>query len=273
MFKAAVAIIVPALFVAGGAKALECRALSGETFTAGSANYSVGVKGCGTTPQAASPAPAQRLSPLLQLYERPGASADISLRASRSARPQAPHGVVPSATVDLPAAPAVRSGPSRPMVVSRPKAGSTIARAPAWSTQPHVYDAAVSGVARMYNIDPTFMGALVRQESGFHPGAVSAKGARGLMQVMPGTARRFGVDGRALQNPVVNLAVGAAYLKSLQRQYGNNLPLVLAAYNAGEGAVNRHGRRVPPYRETRTYVSSILTQYRGGLYDRLSTGR
>ncbi len=254
----AAAVLAAAVSDAGASHALERVAVSGERSAAGASNVSTPPKGTAAAP------PAQRpLSPLLQLYERPGASVDVSLHAPRSAGAQPQHGAVPSATVDLP--PARRAPTPSPLLRRAPRPVVTIARAPGGSS-PHLYDAAVSGVARMYDIDPLFMGALVRQESGFHAGAVSPKGASGLMQVMPGTARRFGVDGRALQNPVVNLAVGAVYLKTLQRRYGNNLPLVLAAYNAGEGAVNRHGRRVPPYRETRSYVSSILTQYRDGLY-------
>ena len=262
---AAAVLAVAAVSGAGTSHALERAGVPGARGAVGPANLAGATRG----PVAATPAP-RPLSPLLQLYERPGASVDVSLHAPRPAGGPAQRGATPSATVDLPPA---RRAPSPPPLLRRaPRPAVTIARAPGASS-PHVYDAAVSGVARMYGIDPLFMGALVRQESGFHAGAVSPKGASGLMQVMPATARRFGVDGRALQNPVVNLAVGAVYLKTLQRRYGNNLPLVLAAYNAGEGAVNRHGRRVPPYRETRTYVSSILTQYRDGLYAGRSAGR
>jgi soluble lytic murein transglycosylase-like protein len=83
------------------------------------------------------------------------------------------------------------------------------------------------------------------------------------MQLMPATAARFGVgQAHALHDSGTNLAVSAAYLKTLQQRFGNDLPLVLAAYNAGEGAVERHGRRIPPYAETQGYVTSVLDKYR-----------
>ena len=121
---------------------------------------------------------------------------------------------------------------------------------------------AVDAVARSYDIDPLLLHAIARVESRHNPAAVSHAGARGLMQVMPATAGRFGVHTAGhLHDAPVNLEVSAAYLKTLQRRFGNDLTLVLAAYNAGEGAVERHGRRVPPYAETRGYVRQVLGQY------------
>jgi soluble lytic murein transglycosylase-like protein len=121
----------------------------------------------------------------------------------------------------------------------------------------------VAAVARTYDIDPLLLHAIAHVESRHDPRARSAAGALGLLQVMPATARRFGVDDApgALYDPAVNLEVGAAYLKSLQARFGNDLSLVLAAYNAGEGAVERHGRSVPPYAETRDYVRQVLAEY------------
>lgn len=121
----------------------------------------------------------------------------------------------------------------------------------------------VLAVARAYDIDPLLLHAIAHVESRHDPHARSAAGALGLLQVMPATARRFGVeDGPgALYDPAVNLEVGAAYLKSLQARFGNDLELVLAAYNAGEGAVERHGRSVPPYAQTRAYVRQVLAEY------------
>ncbi len=82
------------------------------------------------------------------------------------------------------------------------------------------------------------------------------------MQVVVPTARRFGVEeASALHDPETNLQVSARYLKELQRRFGNDLKLVLAAYNAGEGAVEKHGRRIPPYRETQDYVRKVLAEY------------
>ncbi|MED5621608.1 lytic transglycosylase domain-containing protein [Ideonella sp. BN130291] len=122
----------------------------------------------------------------------------------------------------------------------------------------------VQRVAAAYDIDPLLLHAIAHVESRHNPQAVSHAGALGVMQVMPATARRFGVgDPRSqLLDPDVSLEVSSAYLKTLQGRFGNNLALVLAAYNAGEGAVERHGRSIPPYAETRGYVQAVLAQYR-----------
>jgi lysozyme len=116
--------------------------------------------------------------------------------------------------------------------------------------------------AREYDIDPLLLHSIARVESRHQPDAVSHAGARGLMQVILPTARRFGVEGAdELHDPQTNLQVSARYLKTLQQRFGNNLELVLAAYNAGEGAVEKHGRRIPPYRETQDYVRKVLAEY------------
>ncbi|MCK9689535.1 lytic transglycosylase domain-containing protein [Scleromatobacter humisilvae] len=121
----------------------------------------------------------------------------------------------------------------------------------------------VLAVAHRYDIDPLLLHAIAHVESRHNPQARSNAGALGVLQVMPATARRFGVEDAAgaLYDPAVNLEVGAAYLKTLQARFGNDLQLVLAAYNAGEGAVERHGRSVPPYAETRAYVRQVLAEY------------
>ena len=120
----------------------------------------------------------------------------------------------------------------------------------------------IEDVGRRYAIDPDLIRSIAHVESAYNPRAVSPKGAQGLMQVMPALGRRFGVaePGR-LSDPAINLDVAAAYLKTLQGLYGNNLPLVLAAYNAGEGAVQKYGGGVPPYRETQAYVRKVLHLY------------
>jgi len=120
----------------------------------------------------------------------------------------------------------------------------------------------IDAVARAYDIDPLLLHAIARVESRHQPDAISLAGAHGLMQVIEPTARQFGVDdARQLHDPLINLRVSASYLKSIQLRFGNNLPLVLAAYNAGEGAVERYGWRVPPYRETQDYVRKVLAEY------------
>jgi soluble lytic murein transglycosylase-like protein len=123
---------------------------------------------------------------------------------------------------------------------------------------------AVTAAAQAYGIDPLLLHAIAHVESRHRAGAVSPAGARGVMQVMPDTARRFGVGDpeRTLFDPATNLRASAAYLRTLRERYGNDLRLVLAAYNAGEGAVQKHGNDVPPYPETQAYVRDVLAIYR-----------
>lgn len=118
-------------------------------------------------------------------------------------------------------------------------------------------------VAEKYDIDPLLLHAIAHVESRHNPKAVSHAGALGLMQVMPATARRFGVMDPELElhDPLTNLKVSSAYLKTLQSIFGNNLHLVLAAYNAGEGAVIKYGRNIPPYQETQNYVRKVIDHY------------
>jgi soluble lytic murein transglycosylase-like protein len=118
--------------------------------------------------------------------------------------------------------------------------------------------ALAAAAARRHGLDPALVAAVVSVESGFRPEAVSRKGAQGLMQLMPGTAASLGV-GDPL-DPAQNLDGGARHLGQLLTLYGGDLTRALAAYNAGEGAVQRHGG-VPPYRETRAYVKKVLERY------------
>jgi len=112
--------------------------------------------------------------------------------------------------------------------------------------------------ARAKGLDPELVHAVIRAESAYQTSAVSPKGAVGLMQVMPATGRRFGVSD--LAHPEGNLRAGTAYLRHLLNRF-DNVPLALAAYNAGEGAVIRYGNQIPPYPETQGYVRSILRDY------------
>ena len=114
----------------------------------------------------------------------------------------------------------------------------------------------IRAAAQRHNVPHELVSAVIRVESGFNVRAVSPKGARGLMQLMPQTANILGV--RDSFDPSDNIDGGVRYLRGLLDQYGNNLPLVLAAYNAGEGAVKRHGG-VPPYAETQAYVEKIMS--------------
>ncbi len=107
-------------------------------------------------------------------------------------------------------------------------------------------------------LDPELVHAVIRAESGYRADAISPKGAVGLMQVMPTTGRRFGVSD--LASPESNLLAGTAYLRHLLDRF-DNLPLALAAYNAGEGAVIRAGGKIPAYPETRGYVQTVMRNY------------
>lgn len=118
----------------------------------------------------------------------------------------------------------------------------------------------IDAAAKRTAVHPALLRAVIAVESAFDPRAVSRAGAQGLMQLHPDTARRYGVADPF--DPAQNLNGGARYLRDLLARYHNNLELVLAAYNAGEEAVDRHGRHVPPYRETRAYVPAVLKRYR-----------
>jgi soluble lytic murein transglycosylase-like protein len=117
------------------------------------------------------------------------------------------------------------------------------------------FDAIIETAAKEYDIDASLVSALIRAESNYQPRAISRKGARGLMQLMPATAKRLAV--KQPFDPSSNVRGGVKYLRELVDRFGNHPELVLAAYNAGEGAVETYGG-VPPYRETMTYVDRIM---------------
>ncbi|MDB5860527.1 MAG: hypothetical protein JWQ76_4216 [Ramlibacter sp.] len=117
-------------------------------------------------------------------------------------------------------------------------------------------------------IDFELLQALIATESGFDAGAISPKGAVGLMQIMPATAERYGLIGdlkqpveKKLADPRTNVRLGARYLRDLLKMFPGQLELALAAYNAGEGAVQRAGNRIPNYRETQNYVKTVMQLY------------
>ena len=119
-----------------------------------------------------------------------------------------------------------------------------------------------------HNIDFELLQALIAAESGFDASAVSPKGAIGLMQIMPATARRYGVEGdrkmaleKKLTDPKINIKTGTRYLRDLINMFPGQLELAIAAYNAGEGAVQRAGNQIPNYKETQAYVKTVLQLY------------
>lgn len=127
------------------------------------------------------------------------------------------------------------------------------------STGNPAYDALVIKSAAKYGVDPNLVMAVMHQESGFNPRARSYKGASGLMQLMPATARRFGVDN--IYDPAQNIDGGTRYLRFLLDTFDGDVELALAGYNAGENAVVHSGYQIPRYRETQNYVRVISAKY------------
>ena len=128
-----------------------------------------------------------------------------------------------------------------------------------WTTGNTKIDLLIKQNGARYGVDPYLIFCVMEQESHFNPRAVSPVGARGLMQLMPGTGARFGV--RQPFDTAQNIMGGTRYLRQLLDYFGGRVDLVLAGYNAGEGAVMKYGRNVPPYRETRNYVKRITARY------------
>ena len=128
-----------------------------------------------------------------------------------------------------------------------------------WTSGTPAIDQLIRTNASRFGIDPYLVFLVIEKESRFHTRAVSPKGAMGLMQLMPGTARRLGV--RKPFDAAENIRGGTQYMKELMDMFGGKVDLVLASYNAGEGAVLKYGRNVPPYRETRDYVKTIGKRY------------
>ncbi len=120
----------------------------------------------------------------------------------------------------------------------------------------------VSEAARQFQVDIALVHAVIAAESAYNPVAVSEKGAIGLMQVMPETGARYGVREKELRDPARNIRTGTRYLAELLAMFEGNVELALAGYNAGEKAVERHGRAIPPYAETRAYVPRVLQNWR-----------
>ena len=118
------------------------------------------------------------------------------------------------------------------------------------------YDRIIRQAARKHGVDSSLIKAVIRAESDFDKHAVSSKGAQGLMQLMPETAKELEVEDSF--DPKENIHAGVLYLKRQLKNFQNDVSLALAAYNAGENAVRRYGHRIPPYKETRTFVERVL---------------
>lgn len=141
---------------------------------------------------------------------------------------------------------------------NRERADDDVLSPNALATLPATLAPLVQSASRRHQLDPTLVAALMYVESRYRPDARSPKGALGLMQLMPATAARYGVRSAAdLLDPRTNIDVGVRHLRTLHDRYDGRLALMLAAYNAGEGAVERYGQRVPPFAETEDYVRRI----------------
>lgn len=118
----------------------------------------------------------------------------------------------------------------------------------------------IDDIASRYGLPAPLLHAVISAESAYDSNAVSRAGAVGLMQLMPETAKRYGVINR--RNPTDNIDAGTRYLRDLLAMFDNNLALALAAYNAGENAVKKYGNQIPPYDETRKYVNKVFDYYK-----------
>ncbi len=159
----------------------------------------------------------------------------------------------------------IRSTPKAPAPAARP---FTPRPAPAAKTLPGQlpYAVQVAAAAAEHALPEALLHAVIHTESNYNPLAISGRGAIGLMQLMPDTARELGVVDP--WDPAANIRGGARYLKQLMALFDNDLQLVLAAYNAGPGAVLRQGRSIPPYAETRRYVPRVIERF-----NRLQAGK
>ena len=144
-----------------------------------------------------------------------------------------------------------------------PTSGGTLASYAQLKNRVATISPIVERVATELRMEKDLLHAVILAESAYDIRALSPKGAMGLMQLMPGTAKRFGVSDA--YNPTQNVTGGATYLKYLLSRYDQNKRLALAAYNAGENAVDKYGRQIPPYKETQNYVKKVLDFYDEGM--------
>lgn len=181
----------------------------------------------------------------IQQHRVPGWRCRVEARESPGSRRPVP-ATAATGTTAASMPPAAR--PYVPMPLSAPESGDRFSR----------YDAIIEEAARLYQLPADFIRAVIKVESNFQPDVVSRVGAIGLMQMMPGTARNMGVVNPF--DPRQNIFGGARYLRLLANLFHGDLVLTVAAYNAGEGAVQRY-RGVPPYEETQRYVQRVLHHY------------
>ena len=129
-----------------------------------------------------------------------------------------------------------------------------------WVKNQKKYDPTIRSIAKIYKLPHALLHAVITAESSYNPDAISRAGAVGLMQLMPETAKRYGVSNR--RNPKENIYAGTRYLRYLLKLFNNDIILALAAYNAGESTVKKYGNKIPPYKETRNYVNKVIRYYK-----------
>jgi soluble lytic murein transglycosylase-like protein len=171
-----------------------------------------------------------------------------------SSEPQGKESVLYLSVGDPPARPAIRRVTVVAMGHTRTQNGWALG-----ALDPSV-EQLTKAAAATYRVPHALVKAVMHAESNFNPNARSPVGAIGLMQIMPPTGRRYGVHSD-LAEPARNIDVGTRYLRDLLDLFGNDEQLAVAAYNAGEGAVMKHGRRIPPYAETQAYVPKVMQLY------------
>jgi soluble lytic murein transglycosylase-like protein len=205
--------------------------------------------------RAAQHQPAKRKGTEVEIYSYGGRASPVSLSGTGTVVRIIPEETPPQATAGQSYAPgyapgtAPQSGGSSGILAMRPQSYRTR------------FDDIISHTAQNHRIDPLLLHAVIQQESGYRHTVRSHAGAQGLMQIMPGTGRLLGVQPAHLNDPTTNVDAGARLLRRLYYKYDGNFDLVLAAYNAGEGAVQKYGNRVPPYRETQDYVKKVMQRY------------
>jgi hypothetical protein len=174
---------------------------------------------------------------------------DTLLTSARATRPTAKAGLIINN----------QNAHSTPTLYTPTRALEVSASLNGFTTGDVIVDGYILESGKRNGVDPVLLYAQMHQESSFKRGAISPKGARGLMQLMPGTAARFGVNN--IFDPKQNIEGGARYMRFLLDHFDGDVSLALAGYNAGEGAVLKYGRRIPPYRETQEYVRRISQRY------------
>lgn len=191
---------------------------------------------------------AAMLLPAAHAADSPSLGSDYDVRADAIAP-----GLGATLSYDVPPA------PLQPQVIA-PSQSMPQVNAPGYNRQmAALFNKLINRIAQEQKLDPQLLHSIITVESGYNPGAISPKGAIGLMQLMPDTATRFGASNPV--DPVENIRAGARYVRFLLALFNRDMPLVLAAYNAGEGAVSKYRNTIPPYPETREYVAKVLASY------------